>query len=50
MKNTFKFAHRIRLTSGVMLLSASYMTLGMLAQVRKHTRNRRARRRCLRSQ
>jgi catecholate siderophore receptor len=35
VKNTFKFAHRIRLTSGTLLLSVSYMTLGMLAQVQE---------------
>jgi catecholate siderophore receptor len=35
VENTFKFAHRIRLTSGAMLLSVSYVTLGMLAQVQE---------------
>src|ERR1700722_2217527 len=35
MKGTFRFAHRIRLTSGATLLSVSYVTLGTLAQVRE---------------
>jgi catecholate siderophore receptor len=35
VKSTFKFAHRIRHSSGAMLLSVSYLALGLVAQMRE---------------